>query len=101
MKLTAKQKKSIRSAHVAPMRSSKTHQPVKNQYKIYIEGGVLFQSYNVIIAAKMDNGAVFLDANYWNYSRTTGKYRNKFLGEYIEYTREQIKNGTYKLTNLN
>lgn len=101
MKLTAKQKRNIKEIGVFPMISKRSGRAVANQYKIYIDGGVLFQSYNVIIAAKMDDGGVYLDANYWDYSRTTGKYRNQFLNEYIEYTREQIKNGTYKLTNLN
>jgi hypothetical protein len=101
MKLTAKQKRNIKAVGVSPMYSKRSGRAVANQYKIYIDGGVLFQSYNVIIAAKMNDGGVYLDANYWNYSRTTGKYRNQFLNEYIEYTREQIKNGNYKLTNLN
>ena len=29
------------------------------------------------------------------------KYRNQFLGEQIEETRSKIKNGTYKLKDLN
>ena len=44
---------------------------------------------------------VFLDKDRWNCSRTTSKYRNQFLGETINETREKIKNGTYKLKNLN
>ena len=44
---------------------------------------------------------VFLDEYYWDYSRTTGKYRNQFLGEYIDETRSKIKSGEYKLKNLN
>jgi len=66
-----------------------------------------FQSYNSMIAKKIyDNiGAfvveTFLDQKYWNYSNTTGKYRNIFLGETIKDTRAKIKNGTYILTDLN
>ena len=44
---------------------------------------------------------VFLDERYWDYSRTTGKYRNQFLGECISETRKKINSGTYKLVNLN
>ena len=66
-----------------------------------------FQSYNSMIAKKIyDNiGAyvveTYLDQKYWNYSNTTGKYRNIFLGETIKDTKEKIKNGTYILTDLN
>ena len=69
-----------------------------------------FQSYNSIIAVKKwkksGSGSpwkkeVLLDQFYWNYSRTTSKYRNIFLNEYTERTRNKIKSGEYKLTNLN
>ena len=66
-----------------------------------------FQSYNSMIAKKIyDNiGAyvveTFLDKKYWNYSNTTGKYRNIFLGETIKDTKEKIKSGEYILTDLN
>jgi len=43
----------------------------------------------------------FLDKKYWNYSNTTGKYRNIFLNETIKDTRAKIKSGTYILTDLN
>ena len=44
---------------------------------------------------------IMLDKNYWDYSRTTGKYRNQFLGEDIKTTRKKIKSGEYKLWDLN
>lgn len=74
--------------------------PVKNQFIIYTDKGRVFQSYNTIIAARLD-GVVLLDTHAWDYSRTTGKYRNLFLDEGIEDTRRKIANGTYKLVNLN
>lgn len=61
----------------------------------------IFQSYNTVIAVKDEKGNVTLDERYWDYSRTTGKYRNQFLREGITETRKKIKNGTYKLKNLN
>lgn len=65
----------------------------------------VFQSYDSVIAEKIVwTGAkteVTLDANKWNYSRTTGKYRNQFLNEGIEETRKKIASGEYKLANLN
>jgi|TARA_R100000479_G_scaffold54981_1_gene26072 hypothetical protein len=52
--------------------------------------------------AKISNvGKVFLDKNYWDYSTTTGKYRNAFLGENIAETRKKIKSGEYILVDLN
>jgi hypothetical protein len=66
-----------------------------------------FQSYNSMIVKKIyDNiGAyvveTYLDQKYWNYSNTTGKYRNIFLGETITETKKKIKSGEYILTDLN
>ena len=66
-----------------------------------------FKSYRSMIAKKIYNdlGAdvveTFLDQKYWNYSNTTGKYRNIFLNETIKDTRKKIKSGEYKLTDLN
>ena len=42
-----------------------------------------------------------LDQKYWNYSNTTGKYRNIFLNETIKDTKAKIKSGEYILTDLN
>jgi len=59
-----------------------------------------FQSYRSIIA-KRSQGKIYLDEYYWDYSRTTGKYRNEFLNETIAETRAKIKSGEYILTDLN
>jgi hypothetical protein len=64
----------------------------------------VFQSYSSVIAERIvwdDRTDVTLDADKWDYSTTTGKYRNQFLGETIEETRKKIKRGEYKLANLN
>ena len=74
---------------------------VANQFEIYTDEGKYFQSYRSIIAFKDNKGQVFLDDYYWDYSRTTSKYRNMFLNEGINDTREKIKSGEYKLKNLN
>ena len=64
--------------------------------------GTLFQSYDSVIAFKdIVEGKVYLDEKYWNYSRTTGKYRNDFLSENTAETRKKIESGEYILTNLN
>ena len=64
-----------------------------------------FQSYNSIIAVKgwTKDGKrkVTLDDYYWNFSRTTSKYRNLFLNETTQETKKKIKDGIYKLANLN
>ncbi len=63
-----------------------------------------FQSYDSIIATITHNHGtktVELDENYWDYSRTTGKYRNQFLGEMTADTRKKIKGGEYKVVDLN
>ena len=74
---------------------------IPNQFKIYTSEGRYFQSYNSVIAFIDNNGKVFLDENDWDYSRTTGKYRNVFLGEHIGEIRKKIETGEYELTNLN
>ena len=74
---------------------------VVNQFIISTNNGVLFQSYNSIIALKR-KGKIYLDKDYWDYSVTTGKYRNRFLGDdSIKETRKRIASGEYILTDLN
>ena len=75
---------------------------VPNQFKIYTDDGCYFQSYNSIIALKSHkDGKTYLDEKYWDYSTTTGKYRNSFLRETKKETEKKIKAGLYILTDLN
>lgn len=77
---------------------------VPNQFIITDNGVEYFQSYNSIIVMKRQTPThteVTLDEYYWNYSKTTGKYRNLFLGEDKKTTEAKIKSGEYKLANLN
>lgn len=75
---------------------------VKNQFEIRTPDGVYFQSYNSIIAfIPSGEGKTQLDSKYWDYSVTTGKYRNQFLGEDKKATEKKIAAGEYELTNLN
>ena len=63
-----------------------------------------FQSYTSIIAVRRTIGGEYetkLDRNTWDYSTTTGKYRNQFLGEGIAETRKKIESGEYILADLN
>jgi len=73
---------------------------VANQFIIESGNDVLFQSYNTIIAVKR-KGKLILDKDYWNYSRTTSKYRNMFTGLSTQETKSAIKSGEIKLKNLN
>ena len=82
--------------------------PVKNHFIINTPEATCFQSYDTIIvktiAGNSDNNykrQVFLDRDKWDYSKTTGKYRNLFLGETKKETEKKIKSGEYQLVDLN
>ena len=80
--------------------TSKKGNKIANQFVIYTDNGSIFQSYNSTIV-KIDSGKTYLDKNTWDYSKTTGKYRNIFLNESKKDTEEKIKSGEYILTDLN
>ena len=84
---------------VQNLRSSKGN-IIANQFEIRTETAVYFQSYRSIIV-KVEGGKTYLDPIYWDYSRTTGKYRNIFLNECKKETEQKIKQGTYILIDLN
>lgn len=105
---------------VENMNSPRTGKPVCNQYIIENATikvtndihdtltGVAFQSYKSVVAFKAkyfdgldDTIRVFLDKETWDYSLTTSKYRNVFLGESTKVTQEKIKSGEYELVDLN
>ena len=74
---------------------------VANQFEIVAEDGRYFQSYRSIIVFIDNSGQVFLDPVYWDYSNTTGKYRNVFLRENKAETKRKLDSGLYKFKNLN
>ncbi len=101
---------------------TKVKQLANNQFIITEhKGNTYFQSYDSIIAKipdlywyKNNPNSVFtqtnsnkhrfqieLDQKYWNYSKTTSKYRNQFLGETTKETQAKINSGEYTLTDLN
>lgn len=86
-------------AKVENMRSARGN-TIANQFIIHIDGARYFQSYRSVIA-KIENGRVTLDREKWDYSVTTGKYRNQFLGESKAETERKIKAGLYDLADLN
>ena len=67
---------------------------VVNQFLIIGDDFTLFQSYRSPIAMITADGQVYIFRN-WDYSKTTGRYRNLFLGETKKETSEKIKSGEY------
>ena len=67
-----------------------------NHLRIVTREGVYFQSYDSIIVFIPSKGKIQLGKN-WDYSKTTGKYRNKFLNETKKETAAKLKSGEYIL----
>ena len=83
---------------------NRNYNTVPNQFILTdTETGIqYFQSYDSIIVKSVPNDATYLDEYYWDYSVTTGRYRNQYLGDSgVAETRKKIADGTYKLTDLN
>lgn len=66
---------------VENMVSPRTGNPVANQFVIKGNGTTTFQSYNSTIAVIDWNERTIKIGNDWNYSTTTGKYRNSFFDD--------------------
>ena len=90
--------------------TSRTGRMVANQFIITMTNRCVtveyFQSYDSLIAKRITSqisgrAIIRLDVNKWDYSTTTGKYRNQFLGETKKETQAKIDSGEYILTNLN
>lgn len=96
---------------IYPMYSTRSNEIVKNQYKGKIQHANsitwYFQSYDSMIAKfTTKNQKLYLDKNYWDYSRTTLKYLKEFLSDFIgnistDEIRNKIKTKEIRLTNLN
>ena len=62
------------------------------------------KSYETCIAFKgygSLEGALYLDRESWDYSKTTSRYRNQFTGLTTAQTKAGIKDGSIILTDLN
>jgi hypothetical protein len=89
---------------VKNMTSLKSYNNIPNQFIIYDDNKTYFQSYKSIIVKierLEDKVITYLDPVYYNYSRTTSKYRNAFLGESTKEIESKIKQGVYILQDLN
>jgi len=91
----------MNNVKVENFKSVRSGREVANQFRIFTDKGCYFQSYNTVIAFKPFSGKIQLDANSWDYSVTTGKYRNEFLSEKKKETEAKIKSGEYELVDLN
>ena len=75
---------------------------VVNQFIITTIEGQYFQSYETVIAFRpFGGGHILIDSSKWDYSTTTGKYRNIFLGETKAETTKKLNEGIYKFAELN
>ena len=81
--------------------TSNSGNAIANQFIIDDNNESYFQSYKSMIAKIDKFGKVFLDSYYWNYSRTTSKYRNMFLNMTTKEIEKGIKSNEIELVNLN
>ena len=84
--------------------TSSNGREVPNQLIIQDGDTRVFQSYSSVIVRETGYGTsrkVELDRDKWDYSQTTGAYRNQFLSETKAETQKKIDSGEYILTNLN
>jgi len=74
---------------------------VGKELSIRTDDGRYFVSYNTVIAYIDNTAKIYLDKDYWQYSSTTSKWRNKFLNMTTQETKNEIKLGHIELINLN
>lgn len=75
---------------------------IPNQYVIKLNNCNAFQSYETVIAIRNYDSfhkrwEVFLNKEYYNYSKTTSKYRNKYLGLKTKQIEQKIKSKEFIL----
>ena len=64
-----------------------------NQFEVYTDEGVYFQSYDSVVAFKPNSSEEKIRVGVdWDCSRTTMKYVGQFLGQNTAKTRKDIKN---------
>ena len=76
--------------------------PVANQFVITDDFCETFQSYETTIGLRYrSTGQIVLDDSAWDYSTTTSKYRNMWLGLDTKAVKEKIASGEITLADLN
>ena len=88
--------------------TSRSGNVVPNQAILSDMTGKTFVSYGSKIVYQSKDRAsdglpleIIVDENYWDYSRTTGKYRNEFMNMGVQDVRDHIKEGRIQVGNLN
>ena len=77
--------------------TSNSGNSIPNQFIVRTEYGRMFKSYDSNIAfIPYDENIIYLGKD-WNYSVTTGKYRNEFLGINKKELEARIEAGTAKV----
>lgn len=76
-------KLNLKSANVkvVPLKT-RSGNATPNQFSIETNNGNVFQSYDKRIAFIDNFDELYLDEQYWDFSRTTSKYLTQFLNEY-------------------
>ena len=75
--------------------TSRQGNSIPNQFEVTTTEGRYFQSYQSMIVFIPNNNTPIQLGKDWEYSTTTGKYRNLFLNETKKETEAKLKNGTY------
>ncbi len=89
--------------------TSRSGNVVPNQTILSCPKGKTFVSYGskIVFQSKSRSSIdglpleIIVDEYYWDYSRTTGKYRNEFMNMGVQDVRNYIKEGRIKVGNLN
>lgn len=80
---------------VRNLQSPRSWRAVPNQYELKCENGIAFQSYDTLIAVRM-NGCLYLTSDH-DYSNTTSKYATEWTGYTTKERREGLKTGKFIL----
>ena len=80
---------------VRNLQSPRSYRDVPNQFDIECENGISFQSYQTLIAVRM-NGYLYLTSSH-DYSNTTSKYATEWTRYTTKERREGLKTGKFIL----
>ena len=85
---------------VQNLRSHRGGDVVPNQFVLYFKNGLVYQSYNIIIAVKwLADGAVWVN-NEFDCSNTTRNYTTDFLDRDYKTIKKLMEEGVYKILNI-
>lgn len=83
--------------------STRTGEPVRNQFIIHIDNKIAFQSYNSLIAVYDTEHNILTLGKHFDYSVTTSRYLKQFICDYcyqiyrlIDFDNKSVKTALYK-----